>query len=99
MRQKFEYVAVYLFVRVLGSLPRRLSRAFGIGLGMAAYIVVGRVRRVGMRNLEIAFPEMPKNRHSQIIRELFTGFGRHLAEFCMFPRYTPKMRAALLSMM
>ncbi|PYX98130.1 MAG: lipid A biosynthesis acyltransferase [Acidobacteria bacterium] len=88
MRQKFEYVAVYLFVRVLGSLPRRLSRAFGIGLGMAAYIVVGRLRRVGMRNLEIAFPEMPKNRHSQIIRELFTGFGRHLAEFCMFPRYT-----------
>jgi Kdo2-lipid IVA lauroyltransferase/acyltransferase len=88
MRQNFEYVLVWLFVRVLGALPRSLSRALGIGLGLAAYILVGRLRRVGIRNLEIAFPQMQKRQRARIIRELFVGFGRHLAEFCMFPRYT-----------
>jgi len=41
-----------------------------------------------MRNLEIAFPQMQKRERARIIRELFVGFGRHLAEFCRFPRYT-----------
>lgn len=41
-----------------------------------------------MRNLEIAFPQMPKRVRARIIRQLFVGFGRHLAEFCLFPRYT-----------
>jgi KDO2-lipid IV(A) lauroyltransferase len=88
MPQNFEYALVWLFVRLLGILPRSLSRAVGITLGMAAYLLMGRLRRVGMRNLEIAFPEMPRGQHNRMIRELFIGFGRHLAEFCMFPRYT-----------
>lgn len=88
MRQNLEYALVWLFVRILGILPRRVSRAVGIGLGITAYILVGRLRRVGMRNLEIAFPEMQKSQRARIIRQLFVGFGRHLAEFCMFPRYT-----------
>ena len=88
MRQNFEYALVWLFVRVLGALPRSLSRALGIGVGMAAYLIVGRLRRVGIRNLEIAFPELQKRQRSRILRELFVGFGRQLSEFCMFPRYT-----------
>ena len=88
MRRNFEYAIVWLFVRALGILPRPVSRLLGIALGMAAYILVGRLRRVGKRNLEIAFPQMQKRQRSRIIRELFVGFGRHLAEFCMFPRYT-----------
>ena len=88
MRQNFEYALVWLSVRVLGALPRSLSRALGIGVGMAAYLIVGRLRRVGMRNLEIAFPELQKRQRGRILRKLFVGFGRHLSEFCMFPRYT-----------
>ena len=90
MRQNFEYALVWLFIRLLGSLPRTLSRGAGIALGIAAYLLMGRLRRVGMRNLEIAFPQMQKREQSRIVRELFVGFGRHLAEFCMFPRYTEK---------
>lgn len=55
---------------------------------MLAYVFAGRLRRVGVRNLEIAFPEMPKRERRQNIFQLFVGFGRHLAEFCMFPRYS-----------
>jgi len=88
MRQNLEYALVWLFVRVLGALPRSLSRALGIFVGLAAFTLVGRLRRVGMRNLEIAFPRMPKAQRRRILVQLFVGFGRHLAEFCMFPRYT-----------
>ena len=95
MRQNLEYALVWVFVRVLGALPRSLSRALGIFVGLAAFTLVGRLRRVGMRNLEIAFPQMPVHRRRGIIRELFVGFGRHLAEFCMFPRYTAENARAV----
>lgn len=88
MRQNFEYAVVWILVRVLGAMPRRLSRASGIVLALLAYAFAGRLRRVGTRNLEIAFPEMPKRNRRQIVFQLFVGLGRHLAEFCMFPRYT-----------
>jgi len=88
MRENIEYALVWFFVRVLGALPRRFSRALGIVVGITAFGILARLRTVGMRNLEIAFPRMPKRRRRRILFQLFVGFGRHLAEFCMFPRYT-----------
>jgi KDO2-lipid IV(A) lauroyltransferase len=88
MRENLEYAAVWLFVRVLGILPRPLSRAGGILIGVSAYALVSRLRRIGVRNLGIAFPDMPMRQRRKTILRLFVGFGRHLAEFCMFPRYT-----------
>jgi KDO2-lipid IV(A) lauroyltransferase len=88
MRERIEYAAVWIFLRALGALPRPLARAVGIALGVSAYAIMGRLRRVGMRNLGIAFPEMPNGKRRRIIFLLFVGFGRHLGEFALFPRYT-----------
>lgn len=88
MRENLEYALVWFFLRALGVLPRPLSRAAGITLGVCAYIIMGRLRRVGMRNLQIAFPDMPPAQRRKIIFEVFVGFGRHLSEFCLLPRYT-----------
>jgi KDO2-lipid IV(A) lauroyltransferase len=41
-----------------------------------------------MRNLELAFPEMTVAERQRILKGLFTGLGRQLAEFCLFPRYS-----------
>ena len=79
---------VWLFVRVLGALPRPLARAAGMSLGALGYVLMRRLRRVGMHNLQIAFPEIPAAQRRKIIFQLFLGFGRHLAEFCLLPRYT-----------
>jgi KDO2-lipid IV(A) lauroyltransferase len=49
---------------------------------------MGRLRGVGMRNLQIAFPEMPAAEKRKILFQLFIGFGRHLSEFCLLPRYS-----------
>lgn len=88
MRHRLEYALAWLGVKALGILPRPLARAVGIALGQAIYFVHGRLRRVGMRNLALAFPEKSRHEHRVILRGEFTSLGRQLAEVCLFPRYT-----------
>jgi len=88
MRHKLEYAPVWLLVKVLGALPRPLARAACIVLAHLVYWLHPRLRRVGMRNLEIAFPEKARAERRRILQGAFTSLGRQLAEFCLFPRYT-----------
>ncbi|HKH98469.1 MAG TPA: lysophospholipid acyltransferase family protein [Candidatus Sulfotelmatobacter sp.] len=88
MRRKLEYAAAWPFIKILGVLPRRLSRAFAIGLAQVVYLLHVRLRRVGMRNLALAFPEKTEAERASILRGEFTSLGRQLSEVCQFPRYT-----------
>ena len=88
MRRKLEYAVAWPFIKLLGWLPRPLSRAFAIALGQVFYLLHFRLRQVGMRNLELAFPEKSKAERARILRGVFTSLGRELAELCQFPRYT-----------
>jgi len=65
-----------------------LARAIGITLGLAVYAVHGRLRRVGLRNLALAFPQMRQSEHRRLLRGEFISLGRQLAEVCLFPGYT-----------
>ena len=88
MRRKLEYAAAWPFIKILGILPRSWSRALAIGIAQIFYLLHSRLRQVGMRNLEIAFPEKSVAERKRILREEFTSLGRQLAEVCQFPRYT-----------
>jgi len=88
MRQRLEYAAAWPFIKILGILPRPLARAFGISLGWIIYLFHARLRKVGMRNLALAFPEKSVAERARILRGEFTSLGRQLAEVCQFPRYT-----------
>ncbi|MGE0406302.1 MAG: lysophospholipid acyltransferase family protein [Candidatus Korobacteraceae bacterium] len=87
MRHRLEYAPVWLLATVLRLLPRSLARAMAIALAQTVRLLHGRLRRVGMRNLEIAFPEKTAGQRRRILREVFTNLGRLLAEFCRFPNY------------
>jgi Kdo2-lipid IVA lauroyltransferase/acyltransferase len=89
MRRKLEYAAAWPFIKILGLMPRSLSRAFAIGLGQLFYLLHFRLRQVGMRNLEMVFPEKSLAERRRILRGVFTSLGRQLAELCRFPKYTP----------
>jgi len=65
-----------------------MARAAGIALGQLVYAVHGKLRRVGMRNLRLAFPDNSEGERRKILRGEFTSLGRQLAEVCLFPRYT-----------
>lgn len=88
MRRKIEYAAAWPFVKILGILPRRLSRAFAIAIAQLVYLLHFRLRQVGMRNLAMVFPEKSLQERKRILRGEFTSLGRQLAELCQFPHYT-----------
>ena len=88
MRRKLEYAAAWPFIKILGILPRPLSRALAIFLSQIVYLVHAKLRRVGMRNLAMAFPEKSEAARKRILRGVFKSLGRELAELCQFPRYT-----------
>jgi len=88
MRQRLEYALAWLIIKFIGILPRPLARASGIILAWTVCLLHLRLRRVGMRNLELAFPEKSRRQRTRILRGVFTSFGRQLAEVCLFPKYT-----------
>ncbi len=90
MRRKLEYAAAWPFIKILGTLPRPLSRGFAIGISQVVYLLHFRLRQVGMRNLAMVFPEKSEAERARILRGVFTSLGRQLAELCQFPRYTPE---------
>src|SRR4051812_19587804 len=97
LRHKLEYAPVWLLVYFIGILPRPLARAVGILLGYKMYFLMGRLRRVGMKNLAVAFPEKSKRERRRILRGAYVSLGRQLAEFCLFPRYTRENTKNLFS--
>jgi Kdo2-lipid IVA lauroyltransferase/acyltransferase len=88
MRESLEYWLVLAAVRILGWMPRGVARWFGGGLAWAVYHGFGRLRRVGERNLELAFPQsLPEERRTKL-RGVYRHLGWQLVEFCRMPRYT-----------
>jgi len=88
MRQRLEYALAWVIIKILGGLPRSLSRAAAIALSWTIYLIHVRLRHVGMRNLKLAFPEKTRRERARILRGVFTSLGRQLAEVCLFPTYT-----------
>ena len=89
LRQILEFIGAWLFIHGLGILPRILARAAGVLIAGLAYHLLGRLRRVGMRNLELAFPALPVSERKHILRLEYRNLGWLLAEFCQMSRYTP----------
>ena len=61
----------------------------GAAIGWLAFRVLGRLRKVGLRNLGLAFPEKTLGEREAILRQVYRNLGWLLAEFCQMPGYTP----------
>jgi KDO2-lipid IV(A) lauroyltransferase len=81
-----EYAAARALLSGLGVLPRAFAVASGRALGHVAYKLASGLRRTGMRNLELAFPEMDVREREKILRGSFVSLGRQLGEVSQFPR-------------
>jgi KDO2-lipid IV(A) lauroyltransferase len=90
MRENLEFWLVLAVARTLGRLPRGLARLLAGGLAFAVYWSFGRLRRVGVRNLELALPEFPIDERNRILRGVYIHLGWQLVEFCRMTRYTPE---------
>ena len=88
LREWLEYLGLRLIVASLKWLPRPVSRAAGGAIGALAWHLIGRLRRIGLRNLALAYPDMPEPERTRILRTLYRYLGWQLAEFCRMPRAT-----------
>ena len=79
---------MWLFVHIVRMLPRRLARVVGAAIGAITFHTLGRLRRVGVRNLTLAFPEKTAEEREVILRHTYRNLGYLLAEFCLMPGYT-----------
>ena len=90
MLEWIEYVLVVAVARLLGCLPRAAARLVAGLVVFAVYCCFGRLRRVGVRNLQLAFPEIPSPTRTKILRGVYRHLGWQLVEFCRMTRYTPE---------
>jgi KDO2-lipid IV(A) lauroyltransferase len=88
MRENLEYGLVLRVARLLGWLPRGQARRVAGVLAWCVYRLHGRLRRVGKRNLEMAFPELSARERKAILRGVYRSLGRQLVEFCRMTSYT-----------
>ena len=88
MRETIEYWLAIAVARSLGRMPRGLARLLAGMLVFTLYWAHGRLRRVGVRNLELAFPELSTKRRRAELRGVYLHLGWQLVEFCRMPRYT-----------
>jgi KDO2-lipid IV(A) lauroyltransferase len=73
MGHRLQYWPVALLVRLIGALPRPLARGVGILIGGLVYRLHPRLRRVGLRNLELAFPEKSLHERRKILRGVYVS--------------------------
>jgi len=95
MREALEYAFAWTLLRLMGALPRTAARRAGAALGVLAWWVLPKLRRTGLRNLELAYPEMPAAERTRILRGVYRHLGWQLGEFCQMPRYTRENTRAL----
>ncbi|MGA8938207.1 MAG: lysophospholipid acyltransferase family protein [Acidobacteriaceae bacterium] len=96
LRERVEYLALRLGAGAVGVLPRRVARAVGAGIGAVAWTLLGRLRRVGMRNLEMAFPEKPEAEREAILRGVYRSLGWELGEFCKMSGYSAEQASKFI---
>ncbi len=88
MREYLEYGLVRAVAGCLGLMPRPAARLVARGLACAVYWCFGRLRRVGVRNLAMALPELPSKARKKILKGVYLYLGWQLVEFCRMTRFT-----------
>ena len=87
-REALEYWSVRGLVAFVGALPRPVARAVGAAIGGVCWRALGGLRKTGMRNLALAFPEKSEAERGEILRKLYKTLGWQIAEFCKMRGYT-----------
>ncbi len=85
-----EYLIAGSLLFVFGWLPLRVALFLSSKVGRGAYYFSGRLRRTGLRNLELAFPELSQSERRRLLRGCFENLGRLLGVFSQFATAAPQ---------
>jgi Kdo2-lipid IVA lauroyltransferase/acyltransferase len=85
LRSTIEYAAAVALLKSFGRIPRFFAYPAAEIMAALGFRWAGRQRRAGMRNLEMAMPELDEPKRRAILRGSFSSLGRLLVEFSHFP--------------
>jgi KDO2-lipid IV(A) lauroyltransferase len=84
--QRAEYGVLRAVSSVLCALPLAVALRLGALVGTLVYLLSWPHRRIGMRNLSIAFPERSLAERRRILRHSLQNLGRTAVEFVRLPQ-------------
>ena len=90
MRERLEYAAVWLLLKIFGALPRPVSRGVAAGIAGVLYALLPKLRKTTEFNLRLAFPDWSDTQRGAITHGMVRNLGWMAAEFARLPRYTKK---------
>ncbi len=85
-KDRLEYLLLRPVVALLAVLPLDVSVRVGAAIVWCVWLVGAPLRRVGMINLGIAFPEKSVAERRRILRASMLNLGRMVAEMVHFPQ-------------
>ncbi len=89
---------MWLIVNALKVLPHGPARLVGAGVAWVGYHALGRLRKVGIRNLALAFRRRARVERGDDSADGVSQSGWQLAEFCQMPKYSVNGPAGLSGM-
>jgi len=93
-RHLLEYLTARTLVAILALLPRPFATRIAMGGSRLLFACLPRLRHIGLRNLELAFPDLSLDERRQLLEQSLENFGRIIADFAHFPHATPADLAA-----
>jgi len=93
---RLEYAAARLALGLIGLLPRSAAVRIATWIMLTVPVVLPKLKRTGMRNLEIAFPEKTVAESAAILRGTFENLGRVLGDLSQFHKYDRERLAELI---
>jgi Kdo2-lipid IVA lauroyltransferase/acyltransferase len=88
VRHLFEYLAARTLVAILALLPPPFATRIAMGGSRLLFACLPRLRHIGLRNLELAFPDLSLDERRQLLEQSLENFGRIIADFAHFPNAT-----------
>jgi KDO2-lipid IV(A) lauroyltransferase len=88
MRERLEYLAAWITLKLLSLLPSRMARAMGAGVASLLFQLRPDIRKTADFNLRLAFPEWPEPQRKRVIQGMVRNLGWMAAEFARLPSYT-----------
>lgn len=89
IRGALEYALVWPLIQTLEWSPLPVARSLASLLAQTAYRLTPGWRRIGLRNLEIAFPNAAPAERARILRASYRNMGRVLLALARLPRLNP----------
>jgi Kdo2-lipid IVA lauroyltransferase/acyltransferase len=75
------FLSMVAVIHLLSLLPDFALYGLGVLTGLAFYVIDKRHVRIGLKNVEIAYPEMTPAARRRILRESYLNLGRSGAEY------------------